>query len=182
MRRLLFSLFVILVLAAACGDDDDTTSDPPSTTTEAVPEATTTPPTTEAPAATTTTEAEAPATTAAPTDAPIAVVLAEFTITPDATIGAGPVTFAPVNEGEFPHRFGIAVGTSYEELPQLDNGAIDEEALGADFLGSTENLQPGETTTIDFDLAPGDYVLFCNVAVGPNSHAANGQTLSISVS
>ena len=85
------------------------------------------------------------------------------------------------NDGNFPHRLEIARGNSYEELPQLGNGAVDETALGDDFLGGTDNIAAGGTTTIDFDLPPGNYVLFCNIVSGPTSHAARGQVLSVTV-
>jgi len=186
MRRLLFTVFAVLLLAAACSDDS-TTSDPPETTaapttaaptTEAPPETTAAPETTAPPETTLD-----PATTGAPEE-PItaAVTLAEFSLATDTEFAAGTVSFTATNEGNFPHEFGIAVGVSYDDLPQLDNGAIDEAALGDDFLGKTDTIAAGENATIDFDLPAGDYVLFCNIQVGPNSHAAAGQTFSVSVS
>jgi len=180
MRRLFLAVFAVLLFATACGDDSSTT-DPPETT------APTTAPTTEAPTTTepppTTTEApdESTTTEAPPEAATVAVTLEEFTVTTDAEFNAGVVTFSATNMGSFPHEFGIAVGASYDDLPKLANGAIDEEALGADFLGKTDAVPAGETASIDFDLAADDYVLFCNIQVGPNSHAAAGQTLSVSV-
>lgn len=108
------------------------------------------------------------------------VELNEWTIVVDAP-AAGSTTYALSNNGEFPHALAIAKGTSYEELPQLDNGAVDTETLGDDFIGSSENVEPGATGTVDFDLEAGDYVFFCPIAVGPNSHAAQGQVLSVTV-
>lgn len=93
----------------------------------------------------------------------------------------GSLTFNAVNNGENPHAFAIARGTSYEDLPQKDNGAVDTDALGADYLGTTANLQSGEEESITFDLEAGDYVFFCPVEFGPNSHAKAGQVLSVSV-
>lgn len=188
MRRLIALTALTTLLLAACGDDSDTSTPAESTTSASeTTTTTTTTTTTEAPADDpadsgpaddTSTPVDEPADAA---DGPIAVGLAEFTITLDGDITAGPNSFTVTNEGEFPHEFGIVSGTSYEDLPTTDNGAIDEEALGDAVLGKTETLDAGGSVEIDFDLAPGDYVLFCNVNFGPNSHAANGQTMSISV-
>ena len=97
-------------------------------------------------------------------------------------VAAGTTTFALSNSGEQTHALAVARGTSYEELPQLDNGAVDTETLGDDFLGASNEISNGATTTVDFDLEPGDYVFFCPIAFGPNSHAARGQVLSVTVS
>lgn len=96
-------------------------------------------------------------------------------------LSAGELSFAVVNNGENPHAFAIARGASYEDLPQKENGAVDTEALGDAYLGTTANLQSGETEDITFELEAGDYVFFCPVEFGPNSHARAGQVVSVSV-
>ena len=103
-----------------------------------------------------------------------------FVDTPD-TLDAGTYTFAVTNVGENPHAFAIVEGNSYEELPQLDNGAIDTDVLGDAFLGSTDPLQSGLDVEIEFELEAGNYVFFCPIQFGPNSHAAAGQVLSVTV-
>ena len=125
----------------------------------------------------------AAATTVAPPDAPdgaVSVGLVEWAIETNLEVAAGSVTFDVSNEGDFPHHFAIARGDSYETLPQVGGGAIDEATLAADFLGRTSNIQSGGTATIEFDLEPGNYVFFCNIA-GTVSHAAQGQVLSVTV-
>jgi len=90
-----------------------------------------------------------------------------------------------VNDGasEFNHEFAIIAAATYEELPKLDNGAVDEEALAeGQFLGRTAVLEPGQAESITFDLEPGSYLFICNINFGPNSHAANGQMLPVTVS
>lgn len=116
--------------------------------------------------------------------AEIGVSLIEWALEAPIELPAGPTTFAVSNDSSLgiPHKLGIARGDTYDNLPQLANGAIDEDALGDDFLGDTENLAPGEAVNFDIDLEAGDYVLFCNIAAGPSSHAAQGQVLSVSVS
>ena len=99
------------------------------------------------------------------------------------TFKAGTINFKATNLGDTPHEFGIARGNSYEELPQLANGSIDEEALGDDFLGKTPIVDKvlAPEREISFDLEPGNYVMFCNIVAGPVSHAARGHILSITV-
>lgn len=168
-----FSLTIAAaLLVAACGGSDDTSSDP----TDA--------PTTTAAVATTT-----PAATTVPADVvnadPELVDLSDFQILVDSTVyKAGTINFKATNsDDDTPHEFGIARGNSYEELPQLANGSIDEDALGDDLLGKTavvdQVLSPEREIT--FDLAPGNYVMFCNIVAGPVAHAARGQVLSITV-
>ena len=183
LRRIAALIAIAALFFAACGDDSES-SDPPETTTTT----TTTEAPADDPAESEIVDDDHADDTSTPVDepddapaGPTAVGLAEFSVTVDGDIAAGVQTFAVTNEGQFPHEFGIAMGTSYEDLPKLETGAIDEEALGADFLGKTEILDAGAMTEVGFDLAPGDYVLFCNIAFGPNSHAASGQTLSVSV-
>ncbi len=115
---------------------------------------------------------------------PVLVDLADFKITIDTTtFKAGLINFHISNLGDTPHEFGIARGNSYEELPQLANGSIDEDALGDDLLGRTPIVDKvlAPTRDISFTLEAGNYVLFCNLVVGPVSHAARGHVLSITV-
>ena len=190
MRRIPTLLVVSFLALTACGGGSDGAVDTTTPATEA-PADTAAPVETEAPA-----DTAAPAETAAPADteppadttvanpaAPsgaVAVGLAEWAIETDVAIPAGTVTFDVSNGGDFAHHFAIARGNSYDELPQIGGGAIDEDALGDDYLGRTANLQSGEATTIEFDLEPGNYVFFCNIA-GTVSHAAQGQVLSVTV-
>ena len=110
----------------------------------------------------------------------VEVSLAEWDITAAAELAPGVMTFNVTNAGNFPNHFGIARGDSYEALPKNGIGAIDEATLAADFLGRTSNIQSGGTESIEFDLEPGNYVFFCNIATAV-SHAAQGQVLSVTV-
>ena len=73
------------------------------------------------------------------------------------------------------------MGLSFDTL--ADNGAVleDELAPGA-ILGRTSRISAGGGDTLTVDLAPGSYVLVCNIAVGARSHAGAGQVLNVSVS
>ena len=177
MRRISSLLALSALALTACGGSDETAeTTPPPVEAEAAPAETEAPaPTaTEAPAETT------PAETTAPSGA-VAVSMFEWAIETPAEVAAGTVAFDVSNGGSFPHHFAIARGNSYEELPMAGGGAIDEAALGDEYLGRTANLQGGQTETIEFDLEPGNYVFFCNIA-GTVSHAAQGQVLSVTVS
>lgn len=188
MRRLIVLIVALGLVAAACGSSDDSSeqADTPSTT-----EGTDAPSTTQGPGLTlppvtnpTVTAApttEPPDTGGAPAASPIAVQLAEWSVVAPTNIAAGTVEFGVENLGVFSHEFAIARGDSYETLPQLDNGAVDEQSLGDDFLGKADVIDLGQTTTVSFELEPGTYVLFCNISVGPESHAGEGQVLSVTV-
>lgn len=114
-------------------------------------------------------------------DGAVPVGMKEWAIETETTVAAGSVTFEITNTGSFPHELAVAKGDSYETLPQLDTGAVDETTLGADFLGRSDRVEPGTTGTVTFDLEAGTYVFLCNIAVGPNSHAKAGQVLTVTV-
>lgn len=111
-----------------------------------------------------------------------AVLLSEWTVDSPTEFGAGEVSLQVFNTGEFPHQLVVAKGDSYESLPLLDNGAVDEAALGDAVIGGIDTLASGTDGKLTVDLEAGNYVFFCNIIAGPVSHAANGQTLSVSVS
>lgn len=177
MRRVCALLTVSLLGLTACGGgSDDATNAAPSSE---APTDTEPPPESAAPVET----EPAADTTVAPPSAPdgaVSVGLVEWAIETDLEVTAGTVTFDVSNNGDFPHHFAIARGNSYEELPQSGGGAIDEVALGDDFIGRTVNLRSGQSEIIEFDLDPGNYVFFCNIA-GSVSHAAQGQVLAVTV-
>ncbi|MDH4077470.1 MAG: hypothetical protein OEW29_16190, partial [Acidimicrobiia bacterium] len=68
-------------------------------------------------------------------------------------------------------------------LPKLENGAVDAANLEAGaFIGESEKVDQGATGTLSVTLEPGNYVFFCPIAFGPNSHAKAGQVLAVTVS
>lgn len=182
--RILSAALAVALLGACGGDDDsaDTTAAPSSTAAPTTAAPTTLPADTTA-ADTTAADTTTADTTATGTGNAVGIDLAEWTLTPAGEIIAGTNDFTVTNSGEFPHQFMIIKGDGYTTLPLTTSGAVDEAALAPDaLLGSTDRITPGATATISFDLEPGNYVLLCNIAVGPNSHAAAGQTLDITVS
>jgi hypothetical protein len=163
VKKFLTVLLTVSLAASACGGDDD---DDATEATEAATEATEEP--TEEP-----TEAATEATTGT------AITLKEWAVEMPATLSAGANSFTITNGGNFPHKIDVFAGESYEALPLLSNGAIDEAALAP--LAATENIAPGSSVALDADLPAGTYVFACNIAVGPNSHAARGQHLTVTV-
>lgn len=163
--RLVVPVLVLALTAVACGDDEkasDTTA-----------------------AATTAT----PTTIAAPENPdPVKVELSAGVMTIEqGVLAAGVINFEATNIEESPHVFAVARGESYEALPQRSNGAVDVDALGADFLGDTGLLMPGlgPTKVLTLELTPGTYILYCNGGDDPEkgevSHISEGEYVVITV-
>lgn len=190
--RFAIALAAVPLVLAACGDDD--TKGPAATSPAVTTPAATTPATTPAPTtpAPTTPAATMPAPTGPQATTPgaagstaagaVDIELDEFTIEESGTIAAGEVTFNVKNVGQRTHEFAVFKGTDYAQLPHQPNGAVDETALGAaNIVGRTDKLDSGETASITLNLPAGQYVLICNLGAGPNSHAAKGQHVAITV-
>jgi hypothetical protein len=97
-------------------------------------------------------------------------------------VKAGKVGINITNTGGNPHEMVLVKGDNFDALPKLANGAVDETKLAAGALiGRTEKLAGNKSCTTTVDLAPGKYVMLCNISFGPNSHAAKGQNASIEV-
>jgi len=110
------------------------------------------------------------------------VALSEWAINAPAEYTAGEITFNASNGGSFPHELVVIEGEGYEALPLAEGGAVIEEELptGA-LIGRTGRLGGGDTEALVVTLAPGSYVLVCNLGGGNNSHAGQGQRLDITV-
>ncbi len=209
-RNLTAGTALALVLTACGGSDDETTEtvviteiQPESTevftestdtesTESATTTATSTTSTTSAPAETTPPETTPPdggdtvPTTDGEIGAPaegVAASLVEWAIEAPTEYVAGEVTFTATNNGNFPHEFVVIQGESYESLPLAEGGAVIEDDLptGA-LLGRTARIGGGSSDELTVTLAPGNYVLLCNLGGGAQNHAGRGQRLDISVS
>ena len=117
-------------------------------------------------AATSSAEASTPASSAPASSAPaeaesetVAVTEGEMFIQlSEDSYSAGTYTFEVTNTGSMRHDFVV-------------------EQNGED-VASTDVLQPGESTTLEVDLAPGEYVFYCSVG----SHRAAGMEVPVTVS
>ncbi len=110
-------------------------------------------------------EASAPA-SSAPASSPAAEAESEtvsvtegemFIELSEDSYSAGTYTFEVTNTGNMPHDFVVEQG-------------------GSD-VAATEVLRPGQSATLEVELAPGDYVFYCSVG----SHRAAGLEVAVTV-
>ena len=87
----------------------------------------------------------------------VLVSLTEFEIDMPDSIPAGPTTFEVTNNGTVEHNF------------EVEGQGVEEEL--------ETNLQPGETGTLEVDLQPGTYEIYCPVA----DHEGQGMSLTLTV-
>ncbi|HEY0527123.1 MAG TPA: multicopper oxidase domain-containing protein [Stellaceae bacterium] len=84
-------------------------------------------------------------------------------------VGAGQVVFRVRNDASYePHDLLIVRGTKAELSFDKEHDVVD--LAHAAVSGSVTNVRPGTTRELAVTLAPGDYVLLCNI----RSHFAAG--------
>lgn len=152
-RAAILVLALGIGLVAGCSSDDEaagTADAAPASTAEAAPSSSAQAGSS-APVPASSSPAEAASETVAVTEGEMYIELSEDSLT------AGTHTFEVVNEGDMPHDFVV-------------------EQDGED-VAATEVLQPGESTTLEVELAPGDYVFYCSVG----AHRAAGMELPVTV-
>ena len=125
-----------------------------------------------------TTETQAsqqPSTTPAPASGgkTVQITMSDDFFTPkDASAKAGSVTISTPNTGQLVHEMVLAkTEADPSKLPTTSDGSVDEaklESAGQD-AGEIADVAPGGTKKGTFKLAPGRYVMFCNV---PGHYAA----------
>jgi len=106
---------------------------------------------------------------AAATATHISVTLKEMSVVlGSASVAAGPVVFDITNAGTAVHEFAV-LRTNVAEgaLPARASNAAKVEEVG--IVAEVEDIDPGKTATLSLTLAPGRYLLICNVA---GHHAA----------
>jgi hypothetical protein len=94
------------------------------------------------------------------------VLLEDFQVPQDpAVVPAGTVSFRIRNQGPTSHEL-IVVRTrrAPDELPlQRDGLTVNEEEPGVELLDEAEGLDIDDRQTLVLGLAPGHYVLYCNL-------------------
>lgn len=100
---------------------------------------------------------------APPTGQLIPVREADFKITAPHASTAGEVDFRVSNEGPDRHEFIVARSESGRLPLRSDGVTVDEETIEKSEAGALEPDQPGGTRDLRVHLAPGRYVLFCNM-------------------
>jgi len=101
-----------------------------------------------------------------PSGTPVNVLLQDFKVRMDAAVvPAGTVSFRLLGQGPTTHEF-IVVRTdrSPDKLPlQRDGLTVNEEAFGVELVDEAEGLDIDDRQTLDLRLAPGHYVMYCNL-------------------
>ena len=101
-----------------------------------------------------------------PSGTPVNVLLDDFRVRQDAAVvPAGTVSFRILNQGPTTHEL-IVVRTDRapDKLPlQRDGLTVNEDAPGVDLLDEVEGLDIDDRETLALRLAPGHYVLYCNL-------------------
>jgi uncharacterized cupredoxin-like copper-binding protein len=115
-----------------------------------------------------------------PPGALVNVRLDDFHVRPEvAVMPAGTVRFQIVNDGPSTHEL-IVVRTDRApgRLPLEPDGlTVDEEGKGMEHVQEAEGLDIADRRTLALTLAPGHYVLFCNM----EGHYLGGMHAAISV-
>lgn len=100
------------------------------------------------------------------------ITLQEFSITVHpGLVQSGKVKLEVDNLGSITHELVMVRAASASALPRVKKaggeravGAVDEEAIPESAkMGETGNVTAGSTVTMTFNLAPGTYVVFCNI-------------------
>ena len=102
----------------------------------------------------------------APPGPQVRVALRDFQIgTSAATVRAGTVTFDVSSEGPTTHEF-VVVRTELapQSLPLSSDGiTVNEDSLQLTHVGEVSDVDIDTSDTLTLHLAPGHYVLFCNL-------------------
>lgn len=111
----------------------------------------------------------------------VAITLTDFQIAPVAVeVDAGIVTFATSNEGGAVHEFAVLPGGG--DVPFIEPGVPDEEALEAAGAFELEGYGPGGDCNATWELAPGEYTLFCIIDGGDGeTHYEKGMEATLTV-
>lgn len=114
------------------------------------------------PAATPTAEANAPADNGAPASGTVDVSLKEWSVTAATpSVDAGKIQFDVKNDGAVPHEFVVVKSDAAADQLPVSNGTVDVSKVQV--VEQSDVFNGGESKQVTADLAPGTYVLFCNV-------------------
>jgi hypothetical protein len=118
----------------------------------------------------------------------VSATLQEYEIGLSATsVPSGTVTFTATNEGPDAEHELVVLRTNLapDALPTKDDASVDEDGQGLEIVGEIPEFPPGQTGTVALPLAPGHYVLICNLVTEENgqleSHYAFGMRTALTV-
>jgi plastocyanin len=114
-------------------------------------------------------------------DTTVDIELVDYSFNPsEIEVPAGIVTFHVTNNGTEAHEVAFLPGGG--EVPMTGEGAPDEEALAAAGAFELEAFGPGQTCNATYDLAAGDYAIFCIVETAEGeTHLAHGMEGTLTV-
>ena len=101
-----------------------------------------------------------------PRGTPVNVLLEDFKVRPDAAVvPAGTVRFRILNQGPTTHEFNvIRTDRAPDKLPlQRDGLTVNQDAPDLDHLDDASGLDIDDRRTLVLRLAPGHYVMYCNL-------------------
>jgi uncharacterized cupredoxin-like copper-binding protein len=101
-----------------------------------------------------------------PRGTPVNVRLEDFKVQPDAAaVPAGTVRFRILNQGPTTHQLNVVrTDRAPDKLPlQRDGLTVNDDAPGLDHLDEAQGLDIDDRRTLVLRLAPGHYVLYCNL-------------------
>lgn len=95
-----------------------------------------------------------------------------------AKAATGSVTFAIKNSGTIVHEFVVMKSDlAPDKLPTTAEGKVDEASTELTHVDEVENIAAGAPAELTVDLAPGKYVLICNLP----GHYAGGMHAGLEV-
>lgn len=109
--------------------------------------------------------------------AKVEISLTEWAVSVDpSSAEAGKTTFEVRNTGTENHEFVIVkTDLPLTDLPTKPDGSVDEEGQGIEVIDEIEEFPPGETPSLEADLAAGNYVFLCNLVDAKGQvHYKNG--------
>jgi uncharacterized cupredoxin-like copper-binding protein len=123
-----------------------------------------------------------------PTSGPVSATEKEWQISLSSTnLKAGDITFNITNNGDKQHEFIIRkTDLKADSLPLNSDGEVIEDDPQLSEVGDPSEvgeIDPGTSNaTITVNLAPGHYVIFCNLHVGDLLHYKQGMHVDFTVS
>ena len=94
----------------------------------------------------------------------VPVSLTDFEVKTSSGVDAGRTSFEIDNAATQVHEF-VVVKTPLagDALPLDEDGLVDEQGAGLEFVDEVEDLEGGKSATLTVDLTSGTYVLLCNL-------------------
>jgi uncharacterized cupredoxin-like copper-binding protein len=81
----------------------------------------------------------------------------------DGSAPAGPVSFDIANDGTTVHEFEVLRTEIAADALPVESGVVQTSAEGIEIVDEVEEIAPGSTAALSVDLAPGAYVVICNI-------------------